>query len=372
LSSGTDRAAAVNLRVLIASGGSGGHLFPAFAVAEEIQRRSPESQVILTTGPREIEREICASAGRTATVLPLIPGSEAKQHPLKFARALWASRRMAARLIAESRPDVVVGTGGFTMTPVVHSALRAKVPVVLLEQNVIPGRATRWYARKAAAVCSSFEVMTPPLSGARVEVTGNPVRSAIATLRGSPSPESRTLLVLGGSQGARALNESLAWIASHHPGTLQPWKVMHQTGGEEPARKLSAVYEQTGVQAEVRAFFGDMAEVYARAGLVIARAGATTLAELACAGIPSVLVPYPHARDLHQHANARVFEKRGAAIVVEQETETAATAERIRVALDTFANQSTRLSMSKQMRELAKPDAAILVVDVIERFAKQV
>jgi UDP-N-acetylglucosamine--N-acetylmuramyl-(pentapeptide) pyrophosphoryl-undecaprenol N-acetylglucosamine transferase len=356
--------------ILIATGGSGGHLFPAFAVAEEIERRWPEARVTLTTGPREIEREICASAGREATVLPLPSSADWKGRPVQFVRSLLAARRTAHRLLGERRPNVVVGTGGFTMTPVVSAALRAKTPVVLLEQNAIPGRATRWYAKRAAVVCSSFEEMNPALTGVGVKFTGNPVRSPIANLAKNGTRETGTLLILGGSQGARALNESLSWIAEKSPAFLSRWTVVHQTGGEESAREVSSVYQRNGIRAEVRPFFADMAEVYSRASLVIARAGATTLAELACAGIPAVLVPYPYARDAHQHANSRLFVEHRAALIVEQGAETATTAEGIQKALESLATEESRRTMSEQMRALAKPDAAKRVVDVVERLVR--
>ena len=164
------------------------------------------------------------------------------------------------------------------------------------------------------------------------------------------------------------MNESLGWIAEKSPALLAHWNVIHQTGGVESARELSSIYERHGVRADVRPFFADMAAAYSRAEFVIARAGATTLAELACAGIPAVLVPYPYARDLHQHANADVFAKKGAAIVVEQGSDVAATAERIRRALESLASDDSRSTMSRHMRVLAVPDAARRVVDVIERL----
>jgi UDP-N-acetylglucosamine--N-acetylmuramyl-(pentapeptide) pyrophosphoryl-undecaprenol N-acetylglucosamine transferase len=352
--------------ILIATGGSGGHLFPAFAVADEIECRWPEAAVTLTTGPRDIEREVCAAAGREAIVLPLPPGSDWKRRPVRFARSLLAARRAARRLIDETRPSVVVGTGGFAMTPVVSAAIRRNVPVVLLEQNATPGAATRWSAKKASAVCSSFERLDSPLAAARIEFTGNPVRPAIAALAQSESRLGESLLILGGSQGARALNESLAWLAVKSPALLSRRTVIHQTGGEESARELAGIYERNGIRADVRPFFVDMAATYANAGLVIARAGATTLAELACAGLPAVLVPYPYARDLHQHANARVFAKRGAAVTVEEGIETATTAERLQTALESLESEESRSTMSRQIRALARPDAAKQVVDVIE------
>jgi len=355
-------------QILIATGGTGGHLYPAFAVAEEIECRWPSARVTLTTGSRDIEREVCQSAGRTAIPLPLVPTAAARRRPLQFVKALWAARRMAGRLVAELRPHVVIGTGGFTMTPVVHAALRAKIPVVLLEQNAIPGRATRLFARRTAVVCSSFERMDPPLTGAIVSVTGNPVRASIAVLSMTEERPRDAILILGGSQGARALNESMGWIAANHPQALAPWTVLHQTGGARSAEELAATYQRNGIRADCRPFFADMADAYVQAGLVIARAGATTMAELACVGVPVVLVPYPYARDLHQHANAKMFADRNAAMLIEQGDDDATTARRILVALESLASKAAKADMARQLRALAKPDAASRVVDVIERL----
>ncbi|QDT56336.1 UDP-N-acetylglucosamine--N-acetylmuramyl-(pentapeptide) pyrophosphoryl-undecaprenol N-acetylglucosamine transferase MurG [Caulifigura coniformis] len=351
--------------ILIATGGSGGHLYPAFAVADEIERRWSGAQVRFTIGPRDIERDICRSENREAQVLPLVSTSEARRHPVRFLTGYWRARRVARELLRSFQPTCVIGAGGFTMGPVVQASLAAHIPVVLLEQNVIPGRATRWFSRRADTICSSFEVLTPPLSQARVVVTGNPVRAAIAGIAKHPELGRQNLLVMGGSQGARGLNEGLVWLAEDHPAALASWNVVHQTGGDESAREVSSAYARMTITARVMPFISDMAGEYTRADLVIARAGATSLAELACAGIPAVLVPYPFARDLHQHTNARVFSERGAALVVEQGADPATTGERLLAALESLGSDARRIAMSEQMKRLARPDAAARVVDVI-------
>ncbi|HVJ84786.1 MAG TPA: UDP-N-acetylglucosamine--N-acetylmuramyl-(pentapeptide) pyrophosphoryl-undecaprenol N-acetylglucosamine transferase [Caulifigura sp.] len=354
--------------ILIATGGSGGHLYPAFAVADEIERRWPGCEVRLTTGDRPIEADICRSAGRIATRLPLVPSSKARRHPLRFLKGLWAARREANHLIADIHADCVVGAGGLAMSPVIQAALGRRIPVVLLEQNAIAGRATRWFARRASAICSSFERLEPRLKTARIEQTGNPVRASIAKLFAESRPEGGHLLVLGGSQGARALNEALAWIAQHQPAILVEHEIVHQTGGTESARELEAVYHSVGLRARVAPFIDDVAPLYSRASLLIARAGATTLAEAACAGVPAILVPYPFARDRHQHANAAVFEQAGAARVIEQTGNTEGDGRHLaRVVEELLQSNGPREQMSRGMRSLARPDAARHVVDVIER-----
>ncbi len=354
--------------ILIATGGSGGHLFPAFAVADEIKRRWHEATVHLTTTDRPIEREICRSAGRMATVLPLLPAAEARRHPIRFARSVWRAHAAAYELLDLFDPDCVVGTGGLSMAPVIKTAIRANIPVVLLEQNAVPGRGTRWFSRQAAAVCSTCSEMQPPLTNARVELTGNPVRTPIARLVLDDWNPGGPILILGGSQGARALNEALGWIAHHQPALLAEHEVVHQTGGPESARELKNAYRSVGIRASVAPFFDDVASLYAAAGVIIARAGATTLAEVACAGVPAILVPYPQARDRHQHANAQAFASAGAAVVVEQAPTADETGRQLaRCLAELLRDEPRRAAMSAAMRRLARPDAARRVVDVLER-----
>lgn len=354
------------LHILIATGGSGGHLYPAFAVAEEIERRWPGAAIRLTTGGRSIEREICASAGRSAAVLPLLPSAEAKSTPVSFARSLWSATRTARDLIREFQPACVVGTGGYSMTPVIHAAIRSRVPVVLLEQNAVPGRATRWFSRRAEAVCTSFETLHPPLKGSRIQQTGNPVRRSIASLASRSSKACGSLLILGGSQGARGLNEALGWIARDQPSVLAGHTIVHQTGGTESARELAEHYRAASLRANVSPFFDDMAGIYAEASVIIARAGATTMAEVACAGLPAILLPYPFARDRHQHVNAEAFARAGAAIVIEQAANAADTGRKIANALEELLRDERRIAgMATAMKQRARPEAAGSVVDVI-------
>jgi UDP-N-acetylglucosamine--N-acetylmuramyl-(pentapeptide) pyrophosphoryl-undecaprenol N-acetylglucosamine transferase len=365
-------------RFLIATGGSGGHLYPAFAVAEELERQWPAAEVQFTTGAREIERGICTSAGRAATELLLLPTGEARRQPIAFATAFVRAMRDARRLISKFQPSCVIGTGGFVMAPVVREAARARVPIVLLEQNAVAGRATRWFARQASAVCATFSVSVQSLRARRVEVTGNPVRRDIADLfirslelAESPvrsvaaNPPLQSLLVLGGSQGAKGLNDALEWIAVHQPALLAGRTILHQTGSVDSARQLQAVYEASGIAARVVPFFDDMASVYRSAGVVISRAGATTLAELACAGLPAILVPYPYARDRHQQANAEAYSRTGAAMVVQQRSNAEGTGRELARMVKSLT-AGNLAEMSAAVRQLARPDAATKVVEIID------
>jgi UDP-N-acetylglucosamine--N-acetylmuramyl-(pentapeptide) pyrophosphoryl-undecaprenol N-acetylglucosamine transferase len=355
-------------RILIATGGSGGHLFPALAVAEELENRWPESVVEFTGTGREVETSIFAAAGRLMTVLPLVATSEAGRRPIAFAATWWKARRQSKSILQKLRPACVIGTGGFSMTPVVSAALATRTPVILLEQNAVPGRATRRYAGSAAAVCASFPTFSQPLaSSAKVEFTGNPVRQAIARLVDSDRPPEGALLVLGGSQGARGLNDAMLVIAASHPTVLEGRRVFHQTGGEESAHQLASAYAAAKIDATVRPFFDDMAGIYQQSAIAIARAGATTLAELACAGIPAILVPYPYAKDDHQQANARFFADYGAAALVTQSTDAGQTAADLARELTRYGDRELRSRNAVSMHSLATPRAARNVIDLIER-----
>ncbi len=356
--------------ILIATGGSGGHLTPALAVATELERCSPGCELHFTTTSREIERRMLAAAGRTSTVLPLLPSAELKRHPWRWYRSWRESVGIARRLVQSAQPGCVIGTGGLSMAPTVREAFRQNIPVILLEQNAVPGRATRWLSRRAAVVCSGFRNLTPPLPNpVRIEWTGNPLRPEIADLfTGARRTEGR-LLVLGGSQGALGLNQALKELAITAADVLQPHGIIHQTGGEESAAELRSVYAAAGIPAVVQPFFDDMAAVYRQASLVIARAGATTLAELTSAGLPAILVPYPYARDQHQNANAVAFEQAGAAIAVPQGESAAITSARLRQVLSTWEPARAE-SMAKSMRALAKPDAARSVAGIVLNLAQ--
>jgi UDP-N-acetylglucosamine--N-acetylmuramyl-(pentapeptide) pyrophosphoryl-undecaprenol N-acetylglucosamine transferase len=354
-------------RILFATGGSGGHLYPAIAIAEEVAARWPGAQVLFVTSDRAVERDICTKEGLPHRSLPLLPLAAAKRNPLKFLAATAASYRQSRSLLAEWRPTCVIGTGGWSMTPVIQAARRSKSAIILCEQNVIPGRATRWLARRATTVCTSFDQTSRHLHAARnIRVTGNPIRRAIVESARSNVEQPSTLLVLGGSQGSRALNQAMACAAEECAPVLNGWTVAHQTGSAEVVDELQDTYRRAGIRAEVAPFFSDMPSRYAAARLALSRAGATTLAELACCGVPAVLVPYPHAALDHQAHNAKEFAAIGAARIVTQCPDVAETGRSLRDAIsDLVVNCDKREAMAKAIFGLARPAASRAVVDVV-------
>lgn len=243
-----------------------------------------------------------------------------------------------------------------------------RIPSLLLEQNTVAGRATRWLSRRASMVCLSFEQTAEMLpKGSKICVVGNPVRRKIAELysasNGSDDRAEPTLLILGGSQGAVAVNEIVLRSLKSLNSSLCGWKVVHQTG-ETQAEQVRRRYAELNVEAVVAPFFTELVDWYRRATLVISRAGATTLAELACAGCPALLVPYPNSVGDHQSTNARVYESAGAACVVEQNGNLDQAAELLtRQLLSLLVDDNPRDVMRRAMRSLAKPHAASDVVD---------
>ena len=355
---------------LFAGGGTGGHLFPGLAVADELLRRDPRARVLFVGSGREIERAILGATSYEHVVLPAQSMSGLRRNPMRF---LWRSlraMRQARRIVRREAPAAVVGLGGFASVPVVLAASRGHVRTVLLEQNSVPGRATRWLSRRASLVCLTFEESRQHLPRqASVCVTGNPVRERIAALRehqGTTAGHPNVLLVLGGSQGAAPVNAAMTELARTRRELLAPWRIVHQTG---PAQReeVKSAYQSSGIEATVAAFFEDMGAWYGRAGLVVSRAGATTLAELACAGCPALLVPYPQAADDHQRFNAECFARAGAARVAEQGASPGLTARRLAAELSALLPGSGELArMQTAMRAFARPDAAARVVDRLE------
>lgn len=356
------------LRVLVAAGGTGGHIFPALAVAEELARRRETSGArfqFLGTA-RGLEPRLIESAGFPyrsirAAGLKGIRGWRRAGNFAVLPGTFWDS----FRVLREFRPDVVIGMGGYVAGPVLLEAALLGIPTVLIEPNASPGFTNRVLARVVAGAAIGFE-QTAKYFGTKARLTGLPVRRTFFDVRPREHRPPFEILVFGGSQGSAALNrclvESLPLLAS------RPWHIVHQTGG----REFSAVteeYSRAGVKGEVRAFIDDMPAAFARADLIICRAGASTVGELEAGGRAALLVPFPGATDQHQLQNARALERAGAAVVLEQSELSPA---RLTAELDALLASPERLSgLEQAARSLAKPDAAAEIVKLIEEVAEK-
>ncbi|GAB3508770.1 undecaprenyldiphospho-muramoylpentapeptide beta-N-acetylglucosaminyltransferase [Pseudoxanthomonas daejeonensis] len=345
--------------VMVMAGGTGGHIFPALAVAQVLRDRGVP--VVWLGASGAMETRLVPQHGIEIDTLP-VAGVRGKGKlaliaaPAKLLRAVSAARAVLRR----RRPRAVIGFGGFASGPGGLAAWLSGLPLLVHEQNRAPGMTNRVLSKLARRTLSGF-----PGSFAREEVAGNPVRAAIAAL---PAPEQRLagrtgplrLLVLGGSQGARALNDALpAALAVLADIAID---VRHQCG-EKLRAEAERAYADAGVPARVEAFIDDMAAAYAWADLVVCRAGASTLAELCAAGVGSVLVPFAAAVDDHQTRNAEYLVEHDAAVLLKQDAQLAANLQPVLRSL--AADPSRRLAMASAARTLARPDAAERIADII-------
>ncbi|MFO7716759.1 undecaprenyldiphospho-muramoylpentapeptide beta-N-acetylglucosaminyltransferase [Desulfosarcina sp.] len=350
------------LTVVVAGGGTGGHLFPGIAVAGAFSARNPRSRILFVGAGRPFEREVLDRAGYPQRTIP-IEGIKGK--------GLWARTRASmkipaallrsAAILADVQADLVVGVGGYAAGPVALAAWFKKIPLVVCEQNTVPGITNRMLFPLARRIYVSFEHTRGKIAPSKVRFTGNPVRQQIldaptAACRGE---KTFTILVAGGSQGAHAINLAMM-DALPHLRNKAAITIVHQTGPDDRDRVAEA-YVKAGVRAEVKAFYHDMASCYGRSDMVLCRAGATTVAELTALGKAAVLIPYPFAADNHQELNARALVDQGAAqMVLERDLNGVDLARR----LDALAKDPDRLAaMAARSKRLGKPDAAQTIVD---------
>lgn len=359
------------LTYVFAGGGTGGHLFPGIAVAEELIARDARTRVVFIGSERGVEREIVRAQNYEHLTLPVEPSTMLRRNPIRFLYRNWQARQQAVSLLDRLKPVTVIGLGGFASVPVVLAAYSRKISTLLLEQNIVPGRATRWLSGWASLVCLSFDELHGKLSPrTRTCVTGNPIRKPMAKLHTRTSSTEKNcqpvLLVLGGSQGATSVNGMVLEAVENLRPIFADWTIMHQTGAAQHA-DIARRYDELDLQAETAPFFTDMADRYQRATLAITRGGATSLAELACAGVPSIIVPYPNSLGNHQLLNARFYQSHGAASIVEQTNGIAFAAHVLEHELsELVASAGLRQSMHVTMHSLGKPNAATHVVDCLQ------
>ncbi|WP_374013138.1 undecaprenyldiphospho-muramoylpentapeptide beta-N-acetylglucosaminyltransferase [Pseudoxanthomonas koreensis] len=349
--------------VMLMAGGTGGHIFPALAVALELRARGVP--VVWLGAAGAMETRLVPQHDIEIDTLPVAGirgkgGATLLAAPWRLLRAVRAARAVLRR----RRPRAVIGFGGFASGPGGLAARMAGVPLLVHEQNRAPGLTNRVLARLACRTLSGF-----PGAFAREEVVGNPVREAIAAL---PAPDVRLhgrsgplrLLVLGGSQGARALNQAVPAALAGLSGVQV--EVRHQCG-EKLRTEAGRAYTEAGVEARVEAFIDDMAAAYAWADLLVCRAGASTLAELCAAGVGSVLVPFAAAVDDHQTRNAEYLVEHGAAVLLKQDAQLAVN---LQGALRALASDpARRLQMATAARGLARPDAARHIAAIVLEHA---
>ena len=354
----------------IAGGGTGGHVTPALALAEAVAARGDAP--FLLGGEIGLEKRLVPEAGFELVMLP--SGQLMGRGALAQLRAVLATLRgalAARRELASRRASVLISVGGYASVPGVIAAALRRIPIALVEPNAMPGRANRLASRIARGAFVQFEAAVSELRRAgEVAVVGAPLRAAlVAAFRSAPPrrPPGKPLrlLVFGGSQGARQINDAMIEAAPRLDRAA--FAIFHQTG-EADRERVAAAYAAAGVDARVVAFERDMPTRYAESDLALCRSGALTVAELAMAGLPALLVPYPHAADDHQSANARAAAAAGAAIVLPARP--LATPDLLAALAGLAAHPERLVAMSAASARLAKPDAASQIVSACAEWSE--
>ncbi len=352
------------MRVILAGGGTGGHVIPALAIAHEL-RDLYSAEVMFIGTSRGIENRLVPAAGfelRLVEVGALKKVSLAKRVATMTAlpTAIFRSRK----ILGEFRPGVVIGVGGYASGPAMLAAAISRIPTLAFEPNVVPGLANRIMAPIVSSAAVHFEETRRYFR--RCQVTGVPVRRAFFNLPPKPAGSPPTLLVFGGSQGAHAINEAVmnavAALSAQVPGI----QLVHQTG-ERDYNDAQAAYLRSRAHAEVFPFIEDMPGMFARADLIVCRSGASTVAEVTAAGKPAIFIPFPHAADAHQLRNAEALERAGAAVLIAEKD---LTSERLVETVRELLGDPARLArMSAASRKLAHPDAARQIALMAGRLA---
>lgn len=353
------------MRVIIAGGGTGGHVFPAISIAEEILRRKSGSEVMFVGTEQGIEKRILPEKGYRVEFIKSrgIVGKSFSQKVMAVVSILGATLS-SLRIIRDFRPDVVIGVGGYASGPTLLCASISSIPTAVCEQNSVPGLANRILSRFVDRIFLTFEESKEHLPAEKTVLTGNPIRRDLARGAAEKKPRQssrRNVFVLGGSQGARKLNEtvpqSLAKLATRAD-------VTHQTG-EAHVESVREAYHELGISAEVFGFTDDMSRIYERTDLVICRAGSGTLSEITAFGIPSILIPLASSTHDHQLKNARILESNAAAVVVEEKE---LSVESLCAVIEKTLEQDTLARMAENSKKLARPHAAREIVNEIEHI----
>jgi len=356
------------MRVLIAGGGTGGHVIPALAIARELKSRYG-AEVMFVGTARGIENRLVPKAGFALMRI--------KVGALKNVSLLTRLRTMAGlplailearKIISVFAPDVVVGVGGYASGPAMAAAVLGKIPTLAFEPNLVPGFANRVVGRRVSAAAVHFEETKKFFRNA--QVVGVPVRAEFfqqADKSSGTNPAGATLLIFGGSQGAHAINQAMVGAAAEVLRQIPGLRIIHQTG-ERDYNDVQAAYVGAGVNAEVSAFIDDMPRAFSQADLLVCRSGASTVAEITAAGKPAVFVPFPQAADDHQRRNAEAIVAGGAAVLIPQAE---LTPERLAKTLTDLLQDRKRLQeMSERARKLSHVDAAGRMATMVAELAK--
>jgi undecaprenyldiphospho-muramoylpentapeptide beta-N-acetylglucosaminyltransferase len=382
--------------ILFAGGGTGGHLYPGISVAQALLAlnpdQSPSARPLFLCTNREIDRTILSPAGFEFIPQPIVPLRTSISGLLRFVQTRRETTALVRQVISQRKPAAVLGLGGYGAEVAVRLASKNGVPAVLLNQDVIPGKANQFLMRFARAVCCQFDATrlhVAPRFGPKLHITGCPIRAEMAQIIAcrakDPSDQARRradaaarlglnpnlpiLVVTGASLGAKTINDAIPQTLAASP--IAGWQILHLAGSQH-ASAVRAQYQQLAIHAKVVDFIPEMADVWSVADLAVSRSGASTVAELTAFGVPSILMPYPYHRDMHQRENARVLEEAQAAVLVDDARDPRLNAQRLRIVLEPLlTDPPRRQAMSRAAAQLGKPRAAESVAHLLLDLASQ-
>lgn len=351
--------------IIIAGGGTGGHLYPGIAIAEELQRRRRGVRILFAGVGLPLERDIVGQHGFDLIAIRS-GGVIGKSLAGRVRGGLRAATGFlqSLRLLMKTKPRAVIGVGGYASGPMVMAAVVLRVPTLIQEQNYHPGMTNRLLAPWVTRVAVSFEE-TKHAFGGRGELTGNPIRAAFAAVRRKSRGETFQVLIFGGSQGARAINDAVIATLPHLEASRLGLHFQHGTG-QRDLERVTRAYAEGRFEAQVLPYISNIREAYEQADVVIARAGASTVSEIAACGKASILVPLPTAAHDHQRSNARKFAEAGAAILLEEATLGGETLARAILALRD--DPAKVVMMERAVAAIARPDAAARIADMVEEL----
>ena len=369
--------------IFFAGGGSGGHLYPGIAVAEELATVLPDARPVFLCTEREIDATILDATGYDYITQPIVPPRKSVGGLLRFWTKWRATNEQVRRLIDERKPKVVLGLGGYAAGACIKLAEKADVPAAMLNPDVVPGKANQYLFASCSAIFCGYDATldhVPSKHKGKCQVTGCPLRRSVVELpkpevaaeRLDLDPNLNTLLITGASQGAKSVNDAMLEVAKRMEQAggdrpMQGWQILHLAGSDHAA-DVREGYRKLGYngRAKVVDFTPNMADIWAVSDLAVARSGAGNCAELAAAGVPSVLMPYPYHKDLHQLSNAKQLEEAGAATVLTDTKNASTNANALLPALEALLyDAERRKDMSEAASKLGKPHAARAVAEAI-------
>lgn len=365
--------------IILAGGGSGGHLYPGIAVAEALGDVLPDAKPLFLCTTRAIDRTILEPTGFEFLEQAIVPPQRSIGGLLRFWRSWRSTMELVEQTLERTKPAAVLGLGGYAAGVAVKLAGKRGIPAAILNPDVIPGKANQYLLKYVRAACCQFDETREHVSAGyheKLRVTGCPIRRDIVAPRSREEacrtlgldPLLHTLLITGASQGAATVNE--ATLETLRGMKLNGWQVLHLSGREH-AEPVRAGYRQIGVEARVIDFTPAMNDVWAATDLAISRAGASSCAELTACGVPSILMPYPFHQDMHQLANAKVLERAGAAVIVDDVKDARKNAEALRpLVQELLYDPSRRERMKQAAKSLAIPDAADRVAQVLSEWTR--